>query len=73
VFEPVVALGILAQGAWGTDVPQWGPDQGEAPVGVVCRHHSLQILTAVTIKIWKFRIIHLPFLGQLYVSRWMGL
>jgi len=51
----------------------WVGFRGDAPVGVppqasVCRHW-LQILTADTIKFWKFRTNHLLVLDE-YVSRW---
>ena len=44
-----------------TSAPRYGAE-------AVCRHWW-QMLTAETIKIWKFRIIHLRILDQ-YVSRW---
>ena len=44
----------------------WG--QSPPAAEAVCRH-LLQILTVKTIKIWKFRTIHLLILDQ-YVSRW---
>ena len=46
-------LGAIAQGVWGTEIPQWGP--GRPRNWINCRH-CLQILTAETIKIWRFHI-----------------
>jgi len=54
---------------------EWGPVgfRGEAPVGgpedeAVCRH-CLQIFTAETIKIWKFRRNHLLILTIMFHGR----
>ena len=58
-------LGATAQEVWG--LPQWVQGRNPPEDKSVCRY-CLQILTAETIKIWKFRTILLLILDQ-YLSR----
>ena len=53
------SFGAVAQGIWGQKSPSWaqGRGSGASEAEAVCRN-CLQILTAETIKILKFRTIH---------------
>ena len=77
VAPTIFILGAVTQGVWRTEVPSGvqglSPGRGfggRSPpeAKTVCRHR-LEILTAETIKIWKFHTIRLPILDR-YVSRW---
>ena len=54
-------LGTIAQRVWETQFQVW---ETQSPEAKAVRGHCLQILTAETIKIWKFRTIHLLILDQ---------
>ena len=68
----IFVQGDYSAGGLGTEVPRWvqGRSSGRRSgrlrlpeAEAVCRY-CLQILTAETIKIWKFRTIHLLILNQ---------